>query len=114
MIHKIQIGDHLLNPFLDDIVITNHFKDSGIMVFSTVDTRLRSVSYSYENIYHRDLNPDDICDEEMSFLYWAKDNREYIEDNLEIFDYLKDTYMQGFAMGFQHKKDHSYKEQMQK
>jgi hypothetical protein len=63
----------------------------------------------FDEIYYPDLS--DICDEEKSFVLWAKDNRQFIGENSRL---LKTVYMQGFAMGFEHKKQTSYEEQMQK
>lgn len=110
----VKIGDHLVDTFAQDIVITNIFKDNGVIVFSTIDTRLRQRAFSYENVYLKNLSPEDICDEELSFIYWARDNRENIEDNLEHFDLIKQSYMQGFGAGFAHRRKVSHLEQMQK
>lgn len=110
---NVKIGDHMVDPFLNDIVITTIYREeNGVLIFGTIDTRLRRVVYSYENIYSKDLQ--DIPDEELSFMSWAKENRENIEDNLENFDLIKQSYMQGFGMGFAYKRKVSHEELMQK
>jgi hypothetical protein len=110
----IKVGDHLLNTFLDDVVVTNIYKEGGVIVFGTVDTRLRQTAYSYDYVYLLDTGPSDISDEESSFINWAKENRQSIEEQLESLDLIKQSYMQGFGMGFAYKKTMSHKELMQK
>jgi hypothetical protein len=110
----IKVGDHLLNTFLDDVVVTSVYKEGGVIVFGTVDTRLRQTAYSYDYVYLLDTGPNDISDEESSFINWAKENRQGIEEQLENLDLIKQSYMQGFGMGFAHKKTMSHKELMQK
>jgi hypothetical protein len=61
-----------------------------------------------------DIGPNDISDEESSFMNWAKENRESIEEQLENLDLIKQSYMQGFDAGFSYKKIISHEELMQK
>lgn len=111
---QVKIGDHLYDPFLEDIIVTHIYKQDGVLIFTTVDTRISQRVYSYENVYFLNLSPEDICDEELSFIYWAKENRDNIEDNLEMFDIIKQSYMQGFGAGFAHRRKLTHGEQMQK
>jgi hypothetical protein len=111
---NVKVGDHLINTFFDDVVVTSIYKDAGVIVFGTIDTRLNRVSYSYDYVYLLDIGPNDISDEESSFMNWAKENRESIEEQLENLDLIKQSYMQGFGMGFAYKKVMSHEELMQK
>ena len=111
---SVKVGDHLINTFMDDVVVTSVYKEGGVIVFGTVDTRLKQVAYSYDYVYLLDIGPNDISDEESSFITWAKENRQGIEEQLESLDLIKQSYMQGFGMGFAYKRIMSSKELMQK
>jgi hypothetical protein len=56
-------------------------------------------------------NPEDMCDEEKSFLNWIQDKDDL---NNRLFDILKTVYMQGYAAGFQSKLKYSSDEYLQK
>ncbi len=56
-------------------------------------------------------NLDELCDEEKSFLQWV-DNQDDIHDKL--FDILKIAYTQGYAAGFQYRREVNAMEQLQK
>lgn len=107
----LKVGDKILNVFMDDLVISeiDHSYDPKPPVFIALDTRLQKHYLWFDEIYHPDL--EDICDEEKSFVLWAKDNRQFIGENSRL---LKTVYMQGFAMGFDHKRRISHEEAMQK
>jgi len=111
---SVKVGDHLINTFMDDVIVTSVYKEGGVIVFGTVDTRLRQVAYSCDYVYLLDVEPNDISDEESSFINWAKENRQSIEEQLENLDLIKQSYMQGFGMGFAYKRVMSNKELMQK
>jgi hypothetical protein len=101
-------GDKVINVFMDELVITS--VDHSISPSITaLDTRLQKHYLSPDEIYHPDL--EDICDEEKSFILWAKDNKQLIGENSRL---SKEIYMQGYAMGFNSKLQYSYEEQMQK
>jgi hypothetical protein len=111
---QIKMGQKLYNSFLDEVVVTSIFSPSdtgNIILFGTVDTRLHKESYSFEDLYY-DL--EEICDEERSFINWAKENREFILDHEESFKAMKKAYICGFGNGFAYKKTCLYEEQMQK
>lgn len=108
---KLKAGDKILNVFMDELVISkiDHSYDPKPPVFIALDTRLQKHYLWFDEIYHPDL--EDICDEEKSFILWAKDNRSFIGENSRL---LKTVYMQGYAMGFHIRQQYSYEEQMQK
>lgn len=107
----LKVGDKIVNVFMDELVISkiDHSYDPKPPVFIALDTRLQKHYLWFDEIYYPDLS--DICDEEKSFVLWAKDNRQFIGENSRL---LKTVYMQGFSMGFEHKRKTSYEEQMQK
>jgi hypothetical protein len=107
----LKVGDKVLNVFMDELVIAkidNSYSPKP-PVFIALDTMLQKHYLWFDDIYYPDLS--DICDEEKSFVLWAKDNRQFIGENSRL---LKATYMQGYAMGFDAKKKYTYEEQMQK
>jgi hypothetical protein len=112
-------GDTVYNAFMDKLVITSRFDEINTnteklskIIFSTVDTRLNRENYCFDDLYFKDLEGE--SDEEISFVNWAKDNRDYLGDADEWFSVMKQCYKQGFAMGFEHKKKITYEEAMQK
>jgi hypothetical protein len=107
----LKVGDKILNVFMDELVLSkiDHSHDPKPPVFIAVDTMLQKHYLWFDDIYYPDLS--DICDEEKSFVLWAKDNRQFIGENSRL---LKTVYMQAFAMGFEHKRKISYEEAMQK
>jgi hypothetical protein len=107
----LKVGDKILNVFMDELVLSkiDHSYDPKPPVFIAVDTMLQKHYLWFDDIYYPDLS--DICDEEKSFVLWAKDNRQFIGENSRL---LKTVYMQAFAMGFEHKRKISYEEAMQK
>jgi hypothetical protein len=101
-------GDKVINVFMDELVITS--VDHSISPSITaLDTRLQKHYLSPDEIYHPDL--EDICDEEKSFILWAKDNKQLIGENSRL---SKEIYMQGYANGFNSRVKYSHEEQMQK
>jgi hypothetical protein len=111
---QVKVGQKLHNALLEEVVVTSIFSpsDAGdVILFGTVNTRLHKESYSFEDLYH-DL--EEVCDEERSFISWAKENREFLLDNEESFRAIKKAYMAGFGNGFAHKQSYTYEEQMQK
>ena len=93
----LKVGDKIVNVFMDELVISSidHSYDPKPPVFIALDTMLQKHYLWFDEIYHPDL--EDICDEEKSFILWAKDNRSFIGENSRL---LKTVYMQGFSMGF--------------
>ncbi|NBO99271.1 MAG: hypothetical protein EBU90_03970 [Proteobacteria bacterium] len=108
----VKVGDHLVDVFLDDIIITGIYRTKDNILFSTVDTRVNQISLSYQDVYHKDLT--DICDEEKHFLYWARDNKQAIDSNYIDIEIVKKAYISGFANGYNYKKSISFDELMQK
>ena len=113
--NHINVGDKVVNCFMDELIISkidNSYPgrdNPKPPVFIALDTRLQKHYLWFDEIYHPDLS--DVCDEEKSFVFWAKDNRQFIGENSRL---LKTVYMQGFSMGFEHKRRKSYEEEMQK
>lgn len=107
----LKVGDKIVNVFMDELVISkiDHSYDPKPPVFIAVDTMLQKHYYWFDDIYYPDLS--DICDEEKSFVLWAKDNKQFVGENSRL---LKTVYMQGFSMGFDHKRKLSHEENMQK
>ena len=111
---QVKVGQKLHNALLDEVVVTSIYSPSdtgNVIVFGTVSTGLHKEGYSFEDLYY-DL--EEICDEERSFVGWAKENREFILDNEESFKVIKRAYMAGFGNGFANKQSYTYEEQMQK
>ena len=107
----LKVGDKIVNVFMDELVISeiDHSYDPKPPVFIALDTMLEKHYLWFDDMYYPDLS--DICDEEKSFVLWAKDNRQCIGENSRL---LKTVYMQGFSMGFEHKRRISHEEAMQK
>ncbi len=107
----LKVGDKIVNVFMDELVISkiDHSYDPKPPVFIALDTMLQKHYYCFDDIYYPDLS--DICDEEKSFVLWAKDNRQLVGENSRL---LKTVYMQGFSMGFDYKRKLSHEEAMQK
>lgn len=57
---------------------------------------------------------DEICDEEKSYHEWVSKNLEYLQQNKSHVAVMKKLYMEGFASGFQYKKELQAKEWLQK
>jgi len=109
---KLNVGDKVVNCFMDDIFISSidySYHPPKPPVFIGLDSELQKHYLWFDEIYHPDLA--DICDEEKSFIMWAKDNREFVGENFRL---LKTVYMQGFAMGFEFKRVINAQEQLQK
>lgn len=111
--NSINIGDIVHNCFMDELVITSINKDlkSNQIFFGTLDTRLNRASYSYTDIYSKNL--EDETDDEKSWVSWAKDNRDFFDefDNIET---MKEVYKIAFCNGFEYRRTVSYTEMMQK
>ena len=107
----LKVGDRIINVFMDELVISNidHSYDPKPPVFIALDTMLQKHYLWFDDIYYPDLS--DICDEEKSFVLWAKDNKQLVGENSRL---LKTVYMKAFAMGFDYKKKILYEEAMQK
>jgi hypothetical protein len=103
--YNIKVGDKLINCFMENLVVMSVFHHIGhkedSFIIGTVDTRMRLVDYSYQDLYYLD-SCEELCDEELSWINWAKDNYNelYAEDNLAL---IQSAYMKGFANGFEHK-----------
>lgn len=107
----LKVGDKIVNVFMDELVISkiDHSYDPKPPVFIAVDTRLEKHYLWFDDIYYPDLS--DICDEEKSFVLWAKDNKQLIGENSRL---SKEIYMQGYVNGFNSRLKYSHEEQMQK
>lgn len=57
---------------------------------------------------------EEMCDEEKSYHEWVAKNIEYIGQNKTHVSVMKKLYMEGFAAGFQYKKELQSKEWLQK
>jgi hypothetical protein len=114
--YNIKVGDKLINCFMENLVVMSVFHHIGhkedSFIIKTVDTRMRLVDYSYQDLYYLD-SYEELCDEELSWISWAKDNYNelYAEANLAL---IQSAYMKGFANGFEHKKRINVMEQLQK
>lgn len=109
---RLNVGDKVVDCFMDELIISEIeyiYNPPKPPVFIALDTRLQKHYLLFDEIYHPDL--EDICDEEKSFVMWAKDNREFIGENSRL---LKTVYMQGFANGCEYKRHLKYMEAMQK
>jgi len=109
---SVKVGDHLVDSFLDDIVITGIYETKDDIFFATVDTRVNQISLSYKDVYHKNL--EGVCDEELNFLYWARDNKNLLDSDYVDLVALKKAYISGFASGYNYKKSISFDELMQK
>jgi hypothetical protein len=57
---------------------------------------------------------EEFCDEEKSYHKWVAKNIDYISHNKQHVTVMKKLYMEGFAAGFQFKKELQSKEWLQK
>lgn len=107
----LKVGDKIVNVFMDELVISkiDHTYDPKPPVYIALDTMLQKHYLWFDDMYYPDLS--DICDEEKSFVLWAKDNRQLIGENSRL---SKEIYMQGYANGFSSRLKYSHEEQMQK
>lgn len=57
---------------------------------------------------------EELCDEEKSYHTWVANNLEYIQQNKNHVTVMKKLYMEGFAAGFQYRKELQAKDWLQK
>ena len=57
---------------------------------------------------------DEMCDEEKSYHEWVAENIEYLQQNKSHVSVMKKLYMEGFAAGYQYRKELQAKEWLQK
>lgn len=57
---------------------------------------------------------DEECDEEKSYHEWVAKNLEYIQQNKSHVSVMKKLYMEGFAAGYQNRKEYNAQEWLQK
>jgi hypothetical protein len=57
---------------------------------------------------------EDLCDEEKSYDEWVSKNLSFINQNKQSINVMKKLYIEGFAAGWQHKKESQAKEWLQK
>lgn len=57
---------------------------------------------------------EEMCDEEKSYHEWVANNLEYLQQNKSHVSVMKKLYMDGFAAGFEYKKELQAKEWLQK
>lgn len=57
---------------------------------------------------------EEMCDEEKSYHEWVANNLEYLQQNKSHVSIMKKLYMDGFAAGFEYKKELQAKEWLQK
>ena len=57
---------------------------------------------------------DALCDEERSYYEWVSNNLSFINQNKQSVNVMKKLYMEGFAAGWQNKKEFQAKEWLQK
>lgn len=111
------VGDTVVDTFMTHLtvqsvkIVYNHKQELLHILVTTQDKNNQEDTYHHEDIYLSDL--DGVSDEEKSWLSWAKDHKDFLEE----FDYIPSVrliYIQGFAHGFVYKKQISYEEIMQK
>lgn len=110
-------GDTVVDSFMTHLIVKsaksvhNHSEELLHILVTTTDDHGKQYTYHHEDVYLPDL--DGVSDEEKSWLNWAKDN----EDFLEEFDHLPSVrliYMNGFSEGFQYKRQITAAESLQK
>lgn len=110
-------GDKVVDSFMTHLTVKsvksvhNHNEELLHILIITEDGDRKQDTYHHEDVYLPDL--DGVSDEEKSWLNWAKENQDFLEE----FDHLPSVrliYMRGFAQGFEYKKQLSYEEMMQK
>lgn len=111
------IGDKVVDSFMTHLTVKsvksvhNHNEELLHILVIAEDKYGKQDTYHHEDVYLPDL--DGVGDEEKSWLNWAKDN----EDFLEEFDHLPSVrliYMRGFSDGFQYKRQITAAESLQK
>lgn len=110
-------GDKVVDSFMTQLTVKsvksvhNHNEELLHILIITEDSDCKQDTYHHEDVYLPDL--DGVSDEEKSWLNWAKENQDFLEE----FDHLPSVrliYMRGFADGYSYKKKISYEEAMQK
>ena len=110
-------GDKVIDSFMTHLTVKsvksvhNHNEELLHILVITSDENGKQDTYHHEDIYLPDL--DGVCDEEKSWLNWAKENQDFIEE----FDHLPSIrliYMRGFSDGFQYKRERTAEEYLQK
>ena len=113
----LEAGDKVVDSFLTHLIVKsvksvhNHNEELLHILVITSDKHGKQDTYHHEDVYLPNL--DGVCDEEKSWLNWAKENQDFIEE----FDHLPSVrliYMKGFADGFQHKREMTAQEYLQK
>lgn len=57
---------------------------------------------------------DELCDEEISYHKWLKNNTVYVSNHKESIHVMKKIYLDGFAAGYEYRNLYNAKEQLQK
>lgn len=115
----VNIGDTLYNCFMQPLKVKDRitysvdtYPSSRDIKFIVADANNHYLhEYSYKDLYLADLEGE--CDEEKSWVDWAKDNKDFF-DTFDHIETIKEIYKIGFGNGFDHQKYVSYQEQMQK
>jgi len=114
----LNVGDTVYNCFMESLIVKDKISYSldtypgyTDTKFFLVDSNNQNHEYSYKDLYLPDLEGE--CDEEKSWVNWAKDNKDFLLtfDHIET---IKEIYKIGFGNGFDHKRKMTYDEIMQK
>jgi hypothetical protein len=115
----VNIGDTLYNCFMQPLKVKDRitysvdtYPSSRDIKFIVSDSNNGHIhEYSHKDLYLADLEGE--CDEEKSWVNWAKDNKDFFEafDHIET---MKEIYKIGFGNGFDYKRQITYDEIMQK
>lgn len=114
----VKVGDTVYDCFMQPFVVVykiGHSVDTypahTYTRFIVRDTSGKEHEYSSEDLYLSDLEGE--CDEEKSWVEWAKDNKDFF-DEFDHLSTIKEIYKVGFGKGFDHRRKLTFEEMMQK
>lgn len=103
-VETLNAGDIVYNIYQEELVINSINLDNTNVEYNIVcvNTGLFLESYPHDLLY-RTYN--DLCDEELSFIFWASANKNLLLDlhDNNLVKKIKYAYMQGYARGFESK-----------
>ena len=107
---NIKIGETIINSFSENLTVTGILKRNNCIIFHALDHNLEELMLLHRQVYQKDIS--DLCDEEQNFIKWATENKTM--QKYENIDLIKHIYITAFAAGFNHKKQFSVQELLQK
>jgi hypothetical protein len=103
-VETLNVGDIVYNIYQEELVINSINLNQNNVEYNIlcVNTGLFLESYPHDLLYK---TYNDLCDEELSFIFWAVANKNLLLDlhDNDVIKKIKLAYMQGYARGFESK-----------